>query len=396
MIRICNGFLWQSRYLAAVLVTLMSFQMAAGCGLQADSDAAQDNSASTAELVELVKQHSLAHLQQELPDLLGQIISGTGFLFGEESGRGLAKVTASSCLSTSIALCAFDAINPSFEFSNGVCDVDPETRCAQGGPTWADLERRKPDLTQVLEESKSFMTNQVFWAPIFEELRSRGHEEWVERIQPWTTGTTDVGSSLPPLAAGVTFDKSYGGSNPLLKLAVLGLGLGVTLALIGWLMASSAQDVTEQDFIPNVVPTVTGTDRTLNPNAPLPESAQQANRELETYEPALDEGLARVEALSAEHYGAYYDVGTQGLSGEPSEEAVERLENLTEEARGLLARARTIENRSQKLGEQAGNKAYVDEPTEEDLQALSATRLRINEKTYRLGVLAEQIVFRGR
>lgn len=196
MTRMFNVFRWQSRYTAAVLITLLPFQMAtAGCALQAEADAAQDDSASTYQLGELVKQHSLAHLQLELPDLLGQIISATGYLFSEESGRGLAKVTASSCLSTSIALCTFDAISPSFEFANGVCDVDPETRCAQGGPTWADLERRKPDLTQVLEESKSFRTNQTFWAPIFAELRSSGHEEWVERLDPGPQALR----TLPPL-----------------------------------------------------------------------------------------------------------------------------------------------------------------------------------------------------
>ena len=239
-----------------MLVTLLPFQMAtAGCALQADSDAAQDDSASTYQLVELVKQHSLAHLQQGIPDLLGQIFSATGFLFSEESGRGLAKVTASSCLSTSIALCTLDAINPFFEFANGVCDVDPETRCANGGPTWADLERRKPDLTQVLEESKSFMTNQTFWAPIFAELRLRGHDAWVERLEPWTTGSTDVASSVPPLAAGTMYRDGVGSSGNRLVRFVALMGMGVTAIVAIGLYIRSATDVTNQDFVPNVVAT---------------------------------------------------------------------------------------------------------------------------------------------
>lgn len=63
MTRMFNVFRWQSRYTAAVLITLLPFQMAtAGCALQAEADAAQDDSASTYQLGELVKQHSLAHL----------------------------------------------------------------------------------------------------------------------------------------------------------------------------------------------------------------------------------------------------------------------------------------------------------------------------------------------
>ncbi|MCB9707291.1 MAG: hypothetical protein H6714_00685 [Myxococcales bacterium] len=225
--------------------------MTAGCALQADSDAAQDNSASTAQLVEMVEQHSLANFQQELPDLLGQIISGTRFVFSEESGRGLAKWTASSCLSTSITLCGLDALIPWFEFSNGVCD-DPETRCAQGGPTWADLKRRKPDLTQVLEEAKSFMTNQIIWAPIFAELRARGHEEWVEHIEPWTRDS--AAAFRPPLAAGglQTFD-AYSVAS-LAKL-LLGVGAAFAAVLMLYLTYRSAVDVTTQVFVPNIVAT---------------------------------------------------------------------------------------------------------------------------------------------
>jgi cell division protein FtsB len=283
-----NVFRWQSQCIVAVLITQLPFQMAtAGCALQADADAAQDDSASTYQLGELVKQHALAHLQQELPDLLGQIFSATGFLFSEESGRGLAKVTASSCLSTSIALCTLDAVNPFFEFANGVCDVDPETRCANGGPTWADLERRKPDLTQVLEESKSFMTNQTFWAPIFAELRARGHHGLVERIEPWTTGSIDVASSVPPLAAGATYESGVGSSGSRLVRFVALMGIAVTAIVAIRLYIRSATDVTNQEFVPNIVATP-GAETAIDPDAPIPATLDELGRELDQLIEAQD------------------------------------------------------------------------------------------------------------
>lgn len=45
MARIINGFRWQSQCIAAVLVTLLPFQMAtAGCSVAADDEAGSDDS----------------------------------------------------------------------------------------------------------------------------------------------------------------------------------------------------------------------------------------------------------------------------------------------------------------------------------------------------------------
>lgn len=117
--------------------------------------------------------------------------------------------------------------------------------------------------------------------------------------RPWTTGTTDVASSLPPLAAGQlqNFETGYGHASlgKLVAVAAIAGGLLLLPILTLYLASRSAEDVTTQVFVPNIVATPDAVDL----DAPLPDS--------------LDEALAQARALGAESKEALKSLGLEPL-----------------------------------------------------------------------------------